>query len=157
MNVKKSAGLLMYGINGGDLRLFLVHPGGPYFSKKDDGYWSIPKGLLEENEELLAAAKREFKEETGILPVGDFIPLGTVRQKNNKTVHAWAFKSDLDNPVNISCNTCEVEWPPKSGLFITIPEVDKGIFFRLEEARRKINMAQVEFIDRLLQELERNE
>ncbi len=153
MNDKNSAGLLMYSSNNGEVKLFLVHPGGPYFNKKDDGYWSIPKGLREENEDLLATAQREFEEETGIVPVGDFIPLGNVKQKNNKTVYAWAFKSDLDNPVEITCNTCEVEWPPRSGRYITIPEVDKGNFFGTEDARRKINRAQVEFIDRLLQEL----
>lgn len=150
---KQSAGLLMYSINNDKVKFFLVHPGGPFFKNKDDGYWGIPKGLLEENEKPLETAKREFKEETGLEPEGDFISLGTVKQKNNKTVHAWAFRADLENPVNISCNTCEVEWPPKSGRLITIPEVDKGSFFSEDEARIKINKAQIKFIIRLLEVL----
>ena len=140
----------MYSLYNEKVKFFLVHPGGPFFRNKDDGYWGIPKGLLEEDEELLDTAKREFKEETGIKPEGEFIPLGKVKQKNNKTVHAWAFRSDLKNPVDITCNTCEVEWPPKSGRKITIPEVDMGSFFTEDEARVKIIKAQMEFIVRLL-------
>ena len=143
----------MYSIKDGQVKFFLVHPGGPFFSNKDNGYWSIPKGLTEGNEELLETAMREFKEETGIEPGDKFIHLGTVKQKNNKNVHAWAFQSDLENPVNITCNTCEVEWPPKSGRRFTIPEVDRGSFFSEEEARIKINNAQAEFIVRLLEVL----
>ena len=156
MNERKSAGLLMYSVNKGEIKFFLVHPGGPFFANKDEGYWGIPKGIPEENEQLLDTAKREFKEETGLNFDDNFIPLGTVKQKNNKTVHAWAFKTDMDNPVEITCNTCQVEWPPNSGSRITIPEVDKGKFFDEEEARKKINSAQIEFIERLLVILKNN-
>ncbi len=155
MNERKSAGLLMYSLKNGDIKFFLVHPGGPFFANKDEGYWSIPKGIPEDNEQLLDTAKREFKEETGLDYGDDFIPLGTVNQKNNKTVHAWAFRTEIDNPVEITCNTCQVEWPPNSGRKITIPEVDKGNFFSEDEAKKKINSAQAEFIDRLLDEIKK--
>ncbi len=145
----------MYSIKTGEIKFFLVHPGGPFFANKDEGYWGIPKGLPEDNEELLDTAKREFKEETGLNFDGNLLHLGTVKQKNNKTVYAWAFKSEMENPVEISSNTCQVEWPPKSGRILTIPEVDRGMFFDEQEARLKINNAQVEFINRLLDALEK--
>jgi len=149
MSSNISAGLLMYSFKNGKLKFFLVHPGGPFFTNKDIGYWGIPKGLTENNEELLEAAKREFIEETGIKPDGEFLPLGTVVQKNGKTVHAWAFECENDNNVEIECNTFKMEWPPKSGKFHEFPEVDKGEFFSEEDARVKINSAQLAFIDRL--------
>ena len=149
MPANLSAGLLMFTVKNGELKIFLVHPGGPFFKNKDKGYWGIPKGLPDENEELLNAAKREFEEETGMKPKGDFIPLGTVKQKNGKVVHAWGFKCEDDSPVDVNCNTFEMEWPPKSGRKQSFPEIDKGEFFSINEAKEKINEAQKEFIMRL--------
>ncbi|MEO8399897.1 MAG: NUDIX domain-containing protein [Ignavibacteriaceae bacterium] len=140
---------MMYFFKNKKVKLFLVHPGGPFFKNKDDGYWSIPKGLADKNEVLIEAAKREFNEETG-LPINDRLEsLGSIQQKGGKIVHAWAYEIDNDNPVQIFCNTFELEWPPKSGKKINIPEVDKGEFFHSEIAKQKINSAQVELIDRL--------
>lgn len=144
-----SAGLMMYTINDGELKIFLVHPGGPFFKNKDNGYWSIPKGLIEGEEKLLDAAKREFEEETGIIPVGEFIPIGTVAQKSGKIVHAWAFNINNDSPVSVKSNLFEMEWPPRSGRKQKFSEIDKGEFFTEETAREKINTAQIEFIERL--------
>ncbi|MGD1008225.1 MAG: NUDIX domain-containing protein [Ignavibacteriaceae bacterium] len=144
-----SAGLLMYSINNGELKVFLVHPGGPFFKNKDEGYWGIPKGLHEYDETLLDTALREFREETGIDPAGDFLPLGSVKQKNGKTVHAWAFRDGNNKPVKIQSNTFELEWPPNSGIKQHFPEVDKGEFFSLNIAREKIAEAQKKFISEL--------
>ena len=144
-----SAGLLMFALRNGTLKIFLVHPGGPFFTNKDDGYWGIPKGLTEEGEELLESAKREFEEETGIKPEGEFLPLGWVVQKGGKTVHAWAFECENDDKLEIECNMFKMEWPPKSGKFREFPEVDKGDFFSEEEAKVKMNSAQISFIERL--------
>lgn len=155
MSSKISAGLLMYFLKNDELKIFLVHPGGPFFAKKDDGFWGIPKGLIDEGENLLDAAKREFEEETGLKPEGEFIELGKVEQKGGKTVYAWAFGCKSDEPFEIKCNTFPLEWPPKSGKYITIPEVDKGEFFSEETARRKINSAQEAFIDRLKEKLKK--
>jgi predicted NUDIX family NTP pyrophosphohydrolase len=143
-----SAGLLMYSRKNG-LKVFLVHPGGPYFMNKDDDYWGIPKGLTEEDEDHLQAAVREFEEETGIKPQGEFIPLGSIVQKGGKIVYGWTFECANDEPVKITSNTCEVEWPPRSGKKITIPEVDKGEFFTIEDAKVKMKKAQQEFLDKL--------
>lgn len=148
-----SAGLLMFCRKNG-YRIFLVHPGGPFFSNKDEGFWGIPKGLIEENENHLDAAIREFEEETGLKPHAPYYDLGTVVQKNGKTVYAWAFECEDDTQFDIICNTCTVEWPPKSGRIITIPEVDKGEFFTVDQAMVKINNAQKEFINRLLEHKE---
>ncbi len=139
----------MYAETENGLKVFLVHPGGPFFTKKDDGYWGIPKGLIEEGEELLAAAKREFEEETGIKPIGKFMPLGRVIQSNHKEVYAWAFSCKEDNPINITCNTFELEWPPHSNKKQKFPEVDKGEFFSIEEAKSKMYSAQHPFLERL--------
>jgi len=144
-----SCGLLMY-CRKSPLKVFLVHPGGPFFTKKDEGYWGIPKGLTEDNEELLETAKREFLEETGITPGNDFVSLGDVIQKGGKKVHAWAFECANDDPIEIECNTFSMEWPPKSGKIQSFPEVDKGCFFDIKEAKIKINSSQAEFINRLL-------
>ena len=149
MSANISAGLLMYSIKSGELKVFLVHPGGPFFANRDNGYWGIPKGLQDENEELLKTAKREFEEETGIKPEGDFIPLGSVKQKTGKIVHAWGFKWEDDSKIEIKCNEFEIEWPPKSGKKLTFPEVDKGEFFTVSEANEKMIEAQREFIARL--------
>ena len=144
-----SAGLLMYSFKNNELQVFLVHPGGPYFEKKDDGYWGIPKGLKEPNEELLDTAIREFLEETGITPYGGFIPLSSVKQKNGKVVYAWAFMSENENQIHLSSNTFEIEWPPHSGFKKKFPEIDKGQFFNIVEAKEKINEAQIEFLSKL--------
>ena len=149
MSAAISAGLLMYAIDDGALRVFLVHPGGPFFVKKDNGYWGIPKGLQDNNEDLLDTAIREFREETGIIPSGDFTPLGTVKQKNGKTVHAWAFQVENGKAEIIQSNTFELEWPPNSGKKQNFPEVDKGEFFPVDVAREKIVQAQSQFISEL--------
>jgi predicted NUDIX family NTP pyrophosphohydrolase len=151
-----SAGLLMYHQNNTGIKVFLVHPGGPFFTNKDNGWWGIPKGLPDENEDLLNTAIREFEEETGLKPKGNYIPLGTVEQKGGKTVHAWAFENDNSDPVEIQCNTFTIEWPPRSGRFQDFPEVDKGDFFSIEEAEKKINSAQTEFLTRLMEYLKRD-
>lgn len=134
-------------------KFFLVHPGGPFFKNKDDGYWGIPKGLIEENEDHLNAAIREFEEETGVVPKGPYIELGTIVQKGGKTVFGWAFETEDDTQFTINCNTCTIEWPPSSGKLITIPEVDRGEFFTFEQALIKINETQQAFIHRLLEHL----
>ena len=144
-----SAGLLMYSRANG-LKVFLVHPGGPYFMKKDEDFWGIPKGLTEGAEDHLQAAVREFEEETGIKPEGQFIPLGSIIQKGGKKVYGWAFECSDDAPIKITSNTCEIEWPPHSGKKITIPEADKGEFFTIEEAKTKMKKAQQEFLEKLL-------
>ena len=151
-----SAGLLMFNDSVEELKVFLVHPGGPFFIKKDEGYWGIPKGLIEDGEDQLQAAIREFEEETGIKPTGEFISLGITTQTNNKIVHAWAFRTESSGHIEISCNTFEMEWPPHSGKKQKFPEVDKGQFFSIKEARIKIYSAQVVFIDRLLEYLKKN-
>jgi predicted NUDIX family NTP pyrophosphohydrolase len=150
-----SAGLLMYRRRAGPdaLAVLLAHPGGPFFRNKDDGAWSLPKGELEADEDALACARREFREETGIEP-GEtaLFALGEVRQKGGKRVLAWAFEAppgELDLTALPACNTFELEWPPKSGKRQSFPEIDKLAFFTLAEARRKILSAQVEFLDRL--------
>jgi len=146
---KKSSGLLMYHLVGDDLEVFLVHPGGPYFAKKDEGAWSIPKGEIEEGEDLLECAIREFHEEIGFLPKGEFIPLDWVKQKGGKVVHAWAFAGEWDNKMRLKSNLFEIEWPPRSGKIQKFPEIDKAEFFSLSVAVEKINPAQVEFLARL--------
>jgi predicted NUDIX family NTP pyrophosphohydrolase len=148
-----SAGLMMYHKADDEVKIFLVHPGGPFFEKKDEGYWGIPKGLVEENEEMLQTAIREFQEETGIRSKGEYISLGTTIQRNNKIVYAWAFESDNSDNINIVCNTFEMEWPPHSGKKQQFPEVDRGAFFNVEQARLKMYSAQHIFIDRLLEYL----
>jgi predicted NUDIX family NTP pyrophosphohydrolase/SHS2 domain-containing protein len=144
-----SAGLLMYRMRDGSLECFLAHPGGPLFANKDDGAWSIPKGLVEPGEDPRQTAVREFEEETGIHPRGELTPLGSVRQKSGKIVHAWAFAGDWDPARGIRSNTFEMEWPPHSGRRAPFPEIDRAEFFSCEAARRKVNAAQRSFIDRL--------
>lgn len=146
----KSAGLMMYAFKNNELFVFLVHPGGPYFKNKDEGFWSIPKGLPEdEDESMLESAKREFEEETGIKPEGEFIDLGNVKQKSGKVVFCYAFETDEVRKIEVVCNLFDLEWPPKSGKFIRIPEIDGGKFFDRETSREKINSAQIKFIERL--------
>lgn len=145
-----SAGILLYKRDENDgIKVFLVHPGGPYFTKKDKGWWGIPKGLPNENEDVLAAAKREFAEETGYLPQGEFISLGEVKLKSGKIVHAWAVEDDFPANWKLKCNTFKIEWPPKSGKYQSFPEIDQGRFFKLDEAKAYINEAQKAFLERL--------
>jgi len=143
-----SAGLLLYRRTPGGVEVFLAHPGGPFWVRKDEGTWTIPKGVVDEGEELLAAARREFEEETGIRPEGPFLPLGSVRQKAGKVVHAWAWEGDAD-PARVRSNVTRTEWPRGSGRWHTYPEIDRCAWFDLETAKRKINPAQAELIDRL--------
>jgi predicted NUDIX family NTP pyrophosphohydrolase len=126
----------------------LAHPGGPFWTDKDTGAWTLPKGLAGPGEDLLTAARREFAEETGLHPEGPFLALGSVRQKAGKVVHAWACEGDAD-PNELTSNTMVVEWPPRSGKQVDFPEVDRCARFGPVEARRRLNPAQVEFIDRL--------
>ena len=149
MPPKISAGLLMYRLQDGKLQVLLAHPGGPFYKNKDNGYWSIPKGAIAPEENGLDAAIREFTEETGITPGGEFIPLGTVKQKSGKTVHAWAFAGDWDETEPVKSNTFELEWPPHSGNKQAFPEIDRALFFFVPEALEKVNEAQREFILRL--------
>lgn len=146
--VKTSAGLLMYRIRNALPEYFIVHPGGPFFKGKDEGAWSIPKGEVNEGEELLAAAQREFKEETGITPTGPYRPLGDVVLKSGKIVYAWACKGDWQG-VLITSTYVRLEWPRGSGKYIRFPEVDKAGFFSYGDAKKKLNQAQSAFIERL--------
>ena len=146
---KRSAGILLYRNTNNILEVFLVHPGGPFFKNKDEGSWSIPKGEFLDDEEALTAAKREFEEETGQAIDGNFISLGSIKQKNGKTVYTWAVEGDINHETILS-NTCEIEWPPRSGKKLTIPEIDRAAWFEVVEAKRKINTAQAELIDRLI-------
>jgi predicted NUDIX family NTP pyrophosphohydrolase len=145
---KKSAGILLYRVTESGKEVFLVHPGGPFWKKKDKASWTIPKGEFSDDEEALSAAIREFKEETGFNPTGPFIPLASIKQKAGKHVHAWAAEGDLV-PALMRSNTVTLEWPPRSGKKLTFPEVDKGAWFNLGIARKKINSAQLSFLDEL--------
>jgi predicted NUDIX family NTP pyrophosphohydrolase len=149
MRAKMSAGLLMYRIQNGELEVFLAHPGGPFFARKDNGYWTIPKGELNHGEDLIAAAVREFTEEVGLRPCGEFLPLGSIQQKGGKIVHAWAFEGDWGENQIHRCNLFALEWPPKSGKRCEFPEVDRVCFFPIPEAKRKLKETQHPFLDRL--------
>lgn len=148
MEHKVSAGLLMYRQIGGRLEVFLTHPGGPFFKNRDNGFWGIPKGLVDTAEDLLETAKREFEEETGIKPTEPFTGLSNIEQRNNKTVFAWAF-SHQENVDKIKSNTFTLEWPPKSGNIQEFPEIDKGEFYNMENAKQKMRLEQQPFLDRL--------
>src|SRR5688572_18475233 len=150
-----SAGLLMYRRRGDTLEVLLVHPGGPFWENKDLGAWTIPKGEIHVGENEIDAAKREFQEETGIVPSGPYLPLGNIRQKSGKIVHAWAFEGDCD-PTSITSNTFAMEWPVKSGMNHEFPEVDRAEFFPIDQARRKINPAQIALLDSLAGAIDRN-
>ena len=139
----------MYRRRNGALEFLLAHPGGPLWTKRDESSWSIPKGEAKDGEgELFATALREFEEETGIKPKGEFISLGSVTQKSGKVVHAWAFEGDCDTG-SVKSNTFKMEWPPRSGRFQEFPEIDRAEFFTIEEARKKINPAQVSLLEKL--------
>ena len=145
---KRSAGLLLYRKRAGALEVFLVHPGGPFWTKKDAGAWTIPKGEIGEDEDPLVAARREMAEETGFSPEGRFIELPPVRQKAGKLVLAWAIEGDCD-PAQLRSNLFEMEFPPRSGRMAEFPEVDRGEWFSLGEARGRILEAQQPFLDAL--------
>jgi predicted NUDIX family NTP pyrophosphohydrolase len=145
---KRSAGLLLYRKRDGALEVFLVHPGGPFWAKKDAGAWTIPKGEIGENEGALAAARREMAEETGFSPEGRFIELPHIRQKAGKLVIAWAVEGDCD-PAQLRSNLFPMEWPPRSGQTADFPEVDRGEWFSLGKAREKILEAQQPLLDAL--------
>ena len=149
---KTSAGILLYRRKDNEFRVFLVHPGGPFFEKKDEGAWSVPKGEIDEGEDALVAARREFKEETGCGLEGKFVPLSPVTQKGGKIVLVWAVEGDCDADA-IRSNTFALEWPPKSGRVRDFPEVDRAGWFTVDEAKKKINPAQAALMDDLLSKL----
>ena len=153
MASRVSAGLLMYRFKEGALQIFLAHPGGPLFQKKDDGYWTIPKGEPPPGESLFEAAVREFEEETGIRPHGPYVGLESITQKGGKTVYAWAFEGDHDPAIPIRSNLFELEWPPKSGRIQRFPEVDRAQFFSLPEGRKKLKDTQWDLVERLMANL----
>jgi len=150
---KRSAGLLMYRKRRG-LEVLLVHPGGPFWKKKDEGAWFLPKGEVAAGEDELSAARREFEEEIGIKPVGPFLALGSVKHKSGKSVAAWAFEGDCD-PAAIKSNTFTIEWPPRSGRKQEFPEVDRAEFFTPEAAREKMHPEESDFVVRLAAALEK--
>ncbi|HZW11408.1 MAG TPA: NUDIX domain-containing protein [Phycisphaerales bacterium] len=143
-----SAGLLLFRERGSRLEVLLAHPGGPYWAMRDDGAWSIPKGELMAGEDPLAAARREFREETGFEPAQGCIPLGSIRQRGGKVVHAWAVEQDLD-PSGFRSDTFTLEWPPRSGRRGAFPEIDRLEWFPIEVARSKILPAQAALLDQL--------
>ena len=147
---KTSAGILLYRIRNKQLQVFLVHPGGPFWAKKDLGAWSIPKGEIEEGEEPLKVAAREFEEETGQELLGNFTPLQPIKQKGGKTIMPWTLEGDADENKIVS-NTFEMEWPPKSGKMKTFPEIDRAAWFTVDEAKEKINPAQMAIIEELIE------
>ena len=144
---RQSAGLVIYKQDNGRLFVFLVHPGGPFWAKRDLGAWSIPKGEFDQGEDGLTAARREFTEETGRSVSGDFHELAPCRQRGGKIVHAWAIEADVSETV--VSNMFEMEWPPKSGRKQTFPEVDRGAWFEIGEARSRINPGQMPLLDEL--------
>lgn len=150
---RRSAGILLYRLTGGAPEVLLVHPGGPFWARKNLGVWSIPKGEYEEGEDPLACALREFEEETGTaLPTSRLVDLGEVRQKSGKLVTAWAAEGDLDAAA-VRSNTFTMEWPPRSGRTAEFPEIDRADWFGVDAAREKLNPAQAEFLDRLVKGL----
>jgi predicted NUDIX family NTP pyrophosphohydrolase len=153
MTKKESAGLLMYRLQNSTLEVFLVHPGGPYWAKKDLGAWSIPKGEAAESEDRLEAAKREFQEETGFLAAGNFIALTPIKQPGGKLVHAWTVKGDCDAKAIVS-NTFSMEWPPHSGKRQEFPEVDRAEWFTIDAAKKKILKGQLGFLEELTHKIE---
>ena len=152
---KQSAGLLLYRESRGLIEVLLVHPGGPFWARKDDGAWSIPKGEFDAGEEPLAAARREFAEETGAAIDGEFIAVAPVRLPSGKILHAWAVRADFD-PAQLRSNTFSMEWPPKSGRSREFPEVDRAAWFSLDRARAKIQPGQLPLLDQLAALLRRD-
>ncbi len=154
MGKKLSAGILLYRRREGEIELFLVHPGGPYWVNKDDGAWSIPKGEFAEGDDPLAAAQREFFEETGVALAGEFEPLLPLKQASGKVIHAWAVEGDID-PLTVKSNSFAMEWPPRSGVTQEFAEVDKGEWFSIAMAQRKLLPGQRKFLDELQRLLRR--
>jgi len=154
MSLKQSAGLLLYrrAGNNGDVEVLLAHPGGPFWQTRHEGAWTIPKGGIHPGEDPLAAAIREFTEETGFEPCGPYLELGSIVQRSGKIVHAWAWEGNC-NPALLTSVEARTEWPPHSGHFIHVPEIDRAEFFNLDDARRLINVGQVELLNRLEQKL----
>jgi predicted NUDIX family NTP pyrophosphohydrolase len=152
---KKTAGLLLYRIRDSVVEVFLVHPGGPFWAKKDEGAWSIPKGEFADDEQPLSAAKREFQEETGFSMEGNFMALAPLKQRSGKLVYAWALEGDCDAGA-IKSNLFSMEWPPRSGNRKEYPEVDRASWFTLESAKRKIVPGQIGFLEELQQMLDRD-
>jgi predicted NUDIX family NTP pyrophosphohydrolase len=146
---KKSAGLLLYRLGLEGLEVLLVHPGGPFWARKDDGAWSIPKGEFVDGENPLSAAQREFEEETGARPSGEFVQLAPLKQPGGKLVYAWAVGADFDT-ASLKSNTFSMEWPPRSGRHSEFPEVDRAAWFGMDEARRKILKGQAGFLDQVI-------
>lgn len=144
-----SAGLILFRQTRGQLEVLLVHPGGPFWKNKDDGAWTFPRGEVEPGEDLESAARREFAEETGHTADGNLIPLGSIRQKSGKIVHAWAVEGNLD-AATIRSNTFTIEWPPKSGKMAQFPEIGRAEFFDLGKARQKIRLEEGPFLDQLV-------
>ena len=155
MAKKESAGILMYRMRSASLEVFLVHPGGPYWAKKDRGAWSIPKGEFEAGEDRVAAAKREFQEETGFLPEGNLVALTPVKQAGGKVIYAWAVKGDCDAKT-IQSNTFSMEWPPRSGKYQEFAEVDRADWFGMNVAKEKILKGQVSLLEELTQVVEKD-
>jgi predicted NUDIX family NTP pyrophosphohydrolase len=151
---QRSAGLLVYRHVNEGVELFLVHPGGPFWAKKDEGAWCIPKGLCESDEGLLEAAKREFREETGFSVEGEFLRLGSFKQPSGKVIEAWAVEHDLD-PQALLSNTFSMEWPPKSGRMAAFPEVDRAAWLPPDEALKKVTKGQRPIIEELLRKISR--
>ncbi len=150
MNPRKSAGILLYRIKNDELQIYIVHPGGPVFAKRDLGAWSIPKGEIDDGEEHLDCAIREVKEEIGLtISTKNFIYLNSITQKSGKIVYAWALEHNDDIILDNSQSHFKMMWPPKSGIWKSYPEVDQGEFFPVQIAKEKINSAQVELIERL--------
>ena len=145
---KRSAGIIVFKVVESELMIFLVHPGGPYWQKKNEGAWSIPKGEFNDDEDALEAAKREFAEETGFTITGNFIELTPIKQKSGKMVYAWAVENTIDAE-SIKSNSFTIEWPPKSNKMMTFPEVDKAAWFTIDVAKTRINPAQTALIDEL--------
>ena len=153
MTGRTSAGILLHRRHGPHLEVLLGHPGGPFSAARDEGHWTIPKGEVEPDEELLSVGLREFAEETGHpVPDGPRVPLGWIRQKGGKVVHAWAVEGDLE-PAHARSNTFSMEWPPRSGVLQEFPEIDRVAWFTIEDARARIKDAQAAFLDRLLEAL----
>jgi predicted NUDIX family NTP pyrophosphohydrolase len=149
---KQSAGILLYRVNGSVVEVLLAHPGGPFWRRRDDGAWTIPKGEVEPGEDTLIAARREFAEEGGYWPPGDGLALGSIRRPGGKTVHVWAIEGDWE-PSQLISDSFSLEWPPRSGRMQSFPEIDRADWFSLAEARRKILKGQAQFLSRLALEL----